>query len=218
MKSSKLSGDPEMTNAELALLVSELSSAANASREKAKILEIGTAAGGTLVRMLGAIPREEHGRVGVIDPFNYFEDHLGRFRKNLTDNGYDPGTIDIRVGYSKDELKKSVERGDRFDFILFDASHKLYHTTQELRWMKLLVVGGLAAFHDYKQSKWPGVKIAVDKFLSRNPNYRIKSGADSLLVIEKTAPTTKTEVPLTTLITARIHSIIMRQKRLLLGK
>ncbi len=63
----------------------------------------------------------------------------------------------------------------------------------DLRWMRLLNVGGIACFHDYAD-KFPGVKLSIDRFLSRYKNYEKIELADTLLAIRKTAPCETLEV------------------------
>ncbi len=54
------------------------------------------------------------------------------------------------------------------DVVYIDANHVEKYASQDIEaWSKKVKVGGLVSGHDY-ESKWPGVKLAVDKFVARN--------------------------------------------------
>lgn len=200
--------ESEMTESEIALLLAELESTKNI----VNILEIGTAAGGTLVHVLKSLPGVGRPKVVVIDTFDYFTDHLSVFKKNLSDNGFDPESIDARAVRSNIALKDSLRRQETFSFIIVDGSHKMKHVTQDLRWLSLLSVGGKAALHDYSDNL-PGVKLAVDTFLRQNGNYKLKSKADTLMVLEKTAATSRAEVTVLNILFAFAYSIVLQNKK-----
>jgi len=208
MRGSGLTGQTEMSGVEITLLLSEVAG----SKGEGRILEIGTAAGGTLVQVLKTLPVSEHARVSVVDTFDYYPDHMGIFRRNLSDNGLDPDTIDARASRSNIALKGSIGRGETFSFIIVDGSHKLKHVMEDLRWLGLLEVGGVAALHDYSERE-PGVKLAVDRFLSRNLNYKIKAQAGTLLVLEKTAVSKGAEVTWLDLIFANVYNVVLQNKK-----
>ena len=214
-RAEKLSGlcVSEMTEGEIALLRSEIASSPAIGR----IGEIGTAAGGTLVRLIKGFPPEELARVLVVEPFTYFENQLGVFRDNLLHHGIDPERLDVRVGRSLDAFRKAREKGERFSFIIIDASHKLKYVMQDLQWLCLLETGGKAAIHDYHENT-PGVMLAVDIFLRRNPNYRRKQLKDRLLLLEKTSESTRCEVSNLNLLFASLYSNILHNKQSLKKK
>ncbi|MGC2423024.1 MAG: hypothetical protein WA666_01560 [Nitrospirota bacterium] len=214
-REEKLSGlcVSEMSEGEIALLRSEMASSPKVGR----IGEIGTAAGGTLVRLIKDFPPEELARVMVVESFNYFENQLGVFRDNLMHHGIDPERLDVRIGMSLDAFRKAREKGERFSFIIIDASHKLKYVTQDLQWLCLLDAGGKAAIHDYHENI-PGVMLAVDIFLRRNPNYRRKELKDSLLILEKTSESTKCEVSRVNLLFASLYSNMLHNKQALKKK
>jgi predicted O-methyltransferase YrrM len=210
MKKDNPSLAPEMSKEETDLVRSEVKSAP----AKGRILEIGTSTGGTLIEILKALPQEERPRVSVIDRFKYFPGHLGIFKGNLSKNGFDPEQVDIRVGTSSDELRKCIRgKEGSFSFIVIDTSHQLKHAMEDMRWLGLLTVGGKAAVHDYYSAKFPGVKIAVDRFLARNGNYKVRAQANTLVILEKTAATTKREVTPLDLLFAYTYSIILNNRR-----
>ena len=208
MSGSGLTGQSEMTEPEITLLLRELKS----SPANGGILEIGTAAGGTLVRILKALPDEEHRRVVVIDTFDYYPDHLGIFKNNLARNGLAPDVLDVRVTRSNIALLSAVKRDEKFSFIVVDGSHKFKHVMQDLQWLSRLSVGGMAALHDYTDHL-PGVVLAVKRFLARNKNYKIKAQADTLLILEKTAEAVKSEVTPLDLLYAHAYTIVLQNKK-----
>lgn len=156
-------------------------------------LEIGTAAGGTLKRMMALYPKEDRPRFVVVDTMKYFPDQMNIVARNLQSVGVDPSAVDFRVGDSWAEFQKAEAAGERFDFILIDASHKLNHVTRDLSWTRMLNVGGYVAMHDYAP-RFPGVTQAADKFLARYPNYSREQLAGSLLVLKKNAASAAAEV------------------------
>ncbi len=137
-------------------------------------LEIGTAAGGTLKELMSCYPAESRPQFVVVDPFTYFERQRSAVEENLRSAGIDPADVDFRVGYSWAQLQTAQSRGDRFAFIFIDGNHDLKYVTQDLRWTRLLVDGGYVCLHDYSES-FPGVILATDRFLRRNPNYSLVS-------------------------------------------
>ncbi len=156
-------------------------------------LEIGTAAGGTLKRMVALYPKETRPRFVVVDTMKYFPDQMGIVARNLHSVGVDPSEVDFRVGDSWSEFRKAEAAGEQFDFMLIDASHKLNHVTRDLSWTRMLKVGGYVAMHDYAP-KFPGVTQAADRFLARYPNYSREKLAGSLLILKKNAESAAAEV------------------------
>jgi predicted O-methyltransferase YrrM len=156
-------------------------------------LEIGTAAGGTLKRMMALYPRGQRPRFVVVDTMKYFPDQMGIVTRNLNSVGVDPAEVDFRVGDSWSEFKKAEAAHEQFDFMLIDASHKLNHVTRDLSWTRMLKVGGYVAMHDYAP-KFSGVTQAADKFLARYPNYVREKLAGSLLILRKNAASAAPEI------------------------
>ncbi|ARM30265.1 class I SAM-dependent methyltransferase [Prosthecochloris sp. HL-130-GSB] len=148
-------------------------------------LEIGTAAGGTLVEMIRACREHQYQRFVVVDPMTYFNDQLNLVRKNLQQNGIDPDQIDIRVKNSDQAFLEAVENKEEFDFILIDGNHRIKYVMQDLRWAQLLRKGGLLCLHDYAPHE-KGVKLAANRFIRKNPHYRRLGLHDTLLALQKT--------------------------------
>lgn len=180
---------PEMTDVELAALREWLAGARLAGRH----LEIGTAAGGTLCFMMGCYPAGQRPPFAVVDTMSYFADQLGTVRRNLANHGLAGDAVDFRIMRSEAAFQAAEAAGERFAFILIDASHKVRHVMADLCWLRLLEVGGLACFHDYGVA-FKGVTWPVDRLLRRHPHFARVGQADSLLAIRRTGESPRREV------------------------
>lgn len=168
-------------------------------------LEIGTAAGGTLCEMLKCFPPDRLPPWVVVDPMGYFPDQLEIVRGNLRDHGLSPAAVDFRIATSAAAFQQAAAAGESYDFMLIDGAHKIRYVMQDLRWTRLLAVGGRVCFHDYAP-RCPGVMRAVDQFLAGHDNYRRGTLAGSLLVLEKTAVSATPEVGWPDLLWANLWS------------
>ena len=148
-------------------------------------LEIGTAAGGTLKEIIGTADNEKLDVIFyVIDPFTYYPDQLQKVNKNLTNSGIDPSRVRFWQGTTDNHFPIALEKGIKFKFIFIDGDHKAYPVMNDLRWMELLEVGGVACFHDYCD-KFPGVAWSLEHFLSKNEQFSKISEAETLRVIRR---------------------------------
>lgn len=172
-------------------------------------LEIGTAAGGTLKEMMSCYPTERRPKFVVIDTFTYFEQQKLAVEENLRSVGINPASVEFRVGYSWPQLRVAQSRGDHFAFIFIDANHGLKYVTRDLRWTRLLEEGGYVCLHDYA-GHHPGVVLAVDRFLRRNPNYSLVSRIDSLVILRKNGPGGAPEISALDLFHATVASTVRR--------
>ena len=154
---------------------------------------MGTAAGGTLCAMLAAFPETQRPRFVVVDNLRYFPGQLETVRQNLRQHQLDPATVDFRECSSAEAFPRAEAAGERFGFILVDACHKVRQVTEDLRWTRLLRVGGIVCLHDYG-GPHRGVTLAVDRFLRRHPNYRREELEGCLLVLRKTAASALPEI------------------------
>ena len=173
MRASATTLAAEVSENELAALKALL----KARRLKGPHLEIGTAAGGTLKELMRCYPDSGRPRFVVVDPMRYFSDQQAIVRKNLASAGLDPDQVDFRVGMSWPAFQQASRAGERFSFIFVDGSHKIHHVTEDLAWTRLLEPGGIICFHDYNRN-FPGVMLAVDRFLARYRNYRAVGQVD----------------------------------------
>ena len=124
---------------------------------------------------------------------SYFPDQQGAFRNNLKSHDLDPDSVDLRINTSQAAFAESSRSSEKFDFILIDASHKILAVMADLRWARQLNVGGIVCLHDYAE-KFPGVVLAVDRFLASHPEYEKIGSSGSLLALRKTRPSRHREV------------------------
>ncbi|MCA8988886.1 MAG: class I SAM-dependent methyltransferase [Planctomycetaceae bacterium] len=158
-------------------------------------LEIGTAAGGTLCHMMTCFKDQTRPKFVVVDRMTYFPHQQETVQENLRRHGLDPRTVEFRTQTSAQAFRDAQQSKDQFDFMLIDASHKILAVMADLRWTRLLSVGGLCCFHDYSP-RFPGVKLSIDRFLSQHDNYEIVDVVDTLLALRKTGVCSSGEVSL----------------------
>jgi predicted O-methyltransferase YrrM len=197
----------EVSDNELAALKALLKT----RRLKGPHLEIGTAAGGTLKELMRCYADAERPRFVVVDPMQYFFDQLAAIQRNLASAGFDPDQVDFRVDMSWPAFRQASRAGERFSFIFVDASHQIHHVTEDLAWTRLLEPGGIICFHDYNRN-FPGVMLAVDRFLARYRNYRAVEHVDSLLIVEKTAASSSKEISVWERLRARIINVLHKTR------
>jgi predicted O-methyltransferase YrrM len=188
MKRSQAEGAAEMTSDEHALLLGLL----RAERFEGTHLELGTAAGGTLCRMLECLPADR-GFV-VVDRLRYFDGQRQVLESNLARCGLRE-RVELRVTSSTRAWRAAARARERFDFMLIDAGHKLLDVTLDLRWTRLLRPGGIVCLHDY-DDRWShrGVRVAVDRFTTRHPEYERIGQAGTLLALRKRAEPARPEI------------------------
>lgn len=156
-------------------------------------LEIGTAAGGTLCQMMHCFEDGKRPKFVVVDPMTYFPDQFLAVQRNLMYQGLTPREVDFRKLKSEEAFREAEEREESFDFMLIDGSHKILAVMADLRWTRLLNVGGILCLHDYCW-KHKGVFLAVNRFLACHSNYEAIGRAGSLLALRKTARSRHPEV------------------------
>lgn len=148
-------------------------------------LEVGTAAGGTLKEIIQTADDEKlDAKFYVLDPFTYYPDQLRKVYKNLSNSDIDPSRVQFWEGTTDSHLPIALEKGLNFKFIFIDGDHKAHPVMNDLRWMELLEVGGIACFHDYCD-KFPGVAWSLEHFLSRNEEFSKIFEAETLRVIQR---------------------------------
>ena len=172
--------EAELTDDEMKQLVESVRS----SRFTGSHLEIGTAAGGTLCRLLEIYKGRESPSFVVVDPMTYFPNQLDSVKENLRRHRHEPESIEFVVSKSDEAFGLMLTEERNFDFILIDGNHKFRHVTSDLRWSRLLNPGGLLCMHDYHPA-FPGVFLAVNRFLRKNRNYEKERHVESMLIIRK---------------------------------
>ena len=188
-RSSATSLRPEIGDEELSCLKSWIQMVP----QNGKYMEIGTAAGGTLCFMLQCLADQSCPRFVVVDTMQYFGDQRNIVEKNLANLGLDAGKVDFRVMPSVEAFIRAESEAERFDFILVDASHKIRYVMSDLRWLRLLNVGGLACFHDYAP-RFKGVRWPVDRFLQNYPHFQNIGLKGSLLCLRREGESSRREV------------------------
>jgi predicted O-methyltransferase YrrM len=173
--------DAETTEPERA----ELRKAIAETNARGAHLEIGTAAGATLVDMMTAFAAGSRPRFVVVDPLTYFENQRASIETNLRAAGVEPAEVDLRVGLSWPTYREARKRDERYAFQFIDGNHEPKYVMRDLSWTSLLMVGGCVCLHDHV-AEYPGVRIAVRWFLRRNPNFEVVGQVDSLVVLRKT--------------------------------
>jgi hypothetical protein len=167
--------------------------------QRARVLEIGTYAGTSLIEMLRVIGEGATG-VGVDRWKNYAEGRDGEatmlkrmeetnveaiFWKNVASAGMG-SRIEGLKGDSVDVLLGLVERGERFDFVYVDGSHKCIdcYADMILGW-RLLKVGGIMVVDDYTY-QWERVEAGeVLEYPLRGVDWFLEKRVGEYAVIEK---------------------------------
>ena len=182
MRKCAKSLNSEMTNLELDSMIAVL----DEMSLKGLHLEIGTAAGGTLCKLLKFYNKHKlySPKFMVVDLFQYFPDQFGVVCENLIKNGFSPEEIEFLKSDSRSVFLEICTQNHSFDFILIDASHKVKDVMQDLKWARLLNLGGVLCLHDFSLHH-RGVYFAATRFLRANPNYKIHSRKGSLLILIK---------------------------------
>jgi predicted O-methyltransferase YrrM len=189
LKPSATTLDSELGADELSFLLDLV----RRSNLRGRYLEIGTAAGGTLCQLMGCFTPNEMPQFVVVDPMTYFPDQLEVVKGNLRRHELDSSRVDFRIARSAEAFSRAEKAGERYDFMFIDGAHKLRYVTQDLRWTRLLNVGGLACLHDC-HAKQKGVLWAANRFQRRHPNYRRKELQGTLLVLQKEAASRTAEI------------------------
>ncbi len=147
-------------------------------------LEIGTAAGGTLAKMMGCYEEGARPHFVVIDTMTYFANQHELVMANLRENGFDPHSVEFRIGRSYDLFKQAEKTMEQYDFIFIDGAHKCRYVMQDLCWARLLRKGGLLCLDDYTLNT-RGVIVAANRFLRKHVNYLKVVLVGKFLVIRK---------------------------------
>ncbi len=171
-------------------------------------LEIGTAYARTLIHLMGQFDDEDRPPFVTVDPMTYFDGQADKVRANLAEIGL-ADAVRILEMTSAEALRRLDEP---LAFVFIDGDHRMPGVTTDLRWARRLRPGGALCLHDYRPDS-PGVRLAADRFLRRNPHYQREDRVDSLLILRKTAPSTGPEVRWTDHLFARLMAPLLRLRR-----
>lgn len=162
---------------------------------KGEHIEIGTAAGGTLVQMLKTFAGGPPPPFWVVDTMTYFHDQLATVKRNLSNNGLDPEAVRFFTMMSGRAFIEVQRNPPRAAFLFIDADHELHGVTRDLQWTCFLQPQGILCMHDYGPGdRLNGVTLAADRFLKRNPHFEKLGLTGSLLVLQKTRTIPRLEV------------------------
>ena len=192
-----------------------------------RYLEIGTAAGGTLVELIKYRNTLKAGKADfiVVDPLKYFANQFEVVSRNLKDNHIDQKAVRFFKMSSRESFlnhRKEVVR-DGLDFILIDGNHKINYVMRDLCWGANLNTNGFLLIHDFSD-RFPGVYRAVNRFIAKNANYQIVDLTDTLLILRKKMASDSTEVSNLDLLNSNLWAIFyqlkasfIKRRNLLLG-
>jgi len=147
-------------------------------------VEVGTAAGGSLKHVMQLYQGRRMPRFIVVDPMTYFDKQLQTVKKNLLSADLPLDRVKFYIKKSASAYKEISRQGIICSFVLIDGAHKMKQVTQDLRFADMLEKGGVLCLDDYS-TRHVGVKIAVDRFLERNQNFRLMNIIDDVVFIEK---------------------------------
>ena len=177
-------------------------------------VEIGTAAGGTLVEMLKVFGAGARPPFWVVDTMTYFRNQLATVKRNLSNYGLTSDGIRFWVMMSGRAFVEARRDPPRVVFLFIDADHELHGVTRDLQWTHFLVPGGLLAMHDYAPgSRLSGVTLAADRFLARNPHFEKLSLTNSLLIMRKKVAVERMEVNALEVCRAEVLRQIIKLRR-----
>lgn len=138
------------------------------------MIELGTHRGRSTVILCAAAL---HSGTDVITIDNYIHDAIFRDkRRSHLPPEYHAGSV--KENLRKVGLQAQIVIGDsavvpnglvRIGLLFIDSEHTRERFFKELdTWLPLLVEGGIAAFHDYKQPSWPEMTPAInERFVGR---------------------------------------------------
>lgn len=94
-------------------------------------------------------------------------DPLKKFISNIEATGLRSVIVPL-VGTSE-SFKETWVTALRFIFI--DGCHYYDFVRKDATWREFLTIGGIIAFHDYTNTKWGGVRIAIDEEMDSDDRF-----------------------------------------------
>ncbi len=95
------------------------------------------------------------------------ENPLKKFTSNIKMAGLEDTIVPL-VGTSE-SFKETWVMPLRFIFI--DGCHYHDFVKKDATWREFLIPGGIIAFHDYTNERWPGVRIAIDEEMGPDERF-----------------------------------------------
>lgn len=130
-------------------------------------VEIGSYFGrSTVVIARGLSIAEKGGKVFAVDPHSSKVCDYDLFLKNIEQAGIKEYVQPIRerseVVLESREPKELFE--SKIGLLFIDGNHTYEGLKKDLGWIDLVYRGGVIAFHDYNQSKYPGITQAIIEY------------------------------------------------------
>ncbi|MEU2429583.1 MULTISPECIES: class I SAM-dependent methyltransferase [unclassified Streptomyces] len=148
-----------------------------------EILEIGTLYGmfsAALLRMMERAGRDPH--LTIVDPLGGSQLQPGAFmppdptgtpvgepavRSNLALAGAAGAAARVQQGFSEDPAVRAAVSDRSYGVVIVDGDHSEAGVTADLDWVEQIIApGGIVVLDDYGDTKWPGVRDAVEKHLA----------------------------------------------------
>lgn len=148
------------------------------------VVEIGSYRGLTSKKIA-----EAGNKVICIDPFicGYCEnDSVSKelAGENDVKKSFLENTKELDVELIEKKSQEAIKDFNReIDVLLIDGEHSYDAIVRDIEWIKFVKPGGLICFHDYGNSKYPGVKDAIDKFIL--PKYSQVYKICTLIIFKK---------------------------------
>lgn len=163
-----------------------LMNTADKLREGAVVINIGAGAGTSALAVIEQRPdlSKTFHTIDARDDDNPFGGLLNE--RNAFRNAKMEELLPIQIKSDSSEAGIRWAEGD-IDFLIIDADHTYDGLVKDINaWTPHLAVGGFVVFHDYERDLWPDVKIAVDEFISANPEYKLEGHARTMIIYKKT--------------------------------
>lgn len=163
------------------------------------VIEIGSYLSYSSIIMASAFNKKKDRKLYAIDPFDrekgwengssddwiYKECSQLEFARKVIGQCELNNSIELIRGYSNHVIGK-FENVSNIGLIFIDGDHSYEGCESDLKlYAPKLSKEGYLLLHDYNSAGHPGVKKAVDNFLTKNVNYEIQFVVDSLLVLKK---------------------------------
>jgi hypothetical protein len=165
--------------------VSEISRLIVDEHISGNFLEVGTAAGGTLVEIIKAAKKvSRDSRFFILDTFTYYENQKEKVLQNLKIHGHTEASVTLWEGTSEQYLRLQDNRSPQFQFMFIDGDHRASYVQKDLEWLNYLSVGGVVCFHDYCP-RFPGVVWSVDRIFSYSSSFEVVAKCDTIIALRR---------------------------------
>ena len=151
-------------------------------------LEIGSWHGRSSV-VIGLEAKKLDGKLYCIDTWNTKswddvakslpEDRRKFIWEKLDKNPLNKFIANIKIAKLKDTIIPLVGASGSFRpgwmmslrFIFVDGCHYYDFVKDDAKWREFLVIGGIIAFHDYRNKRWKGVRVAIDEEMNADNRF-----------------------------------------------